>query len=202
MNEIDWAQKYRPTNIDEVILPLDTKGKLINIVKNKGGMSLLFWGRPGCGKTTVARMINPATTMNFPCISGRPMVAIKKLEETGNTFTLSGERRIVILDEAENLSKEVQIALRSLIEDLSVTTDFVMTANDPNGIAEALRSRCFPVHFNLNDNQECLVQTRSRLIEIARIEGKINCENSVDKALSDSYPDIRRVLKQLQFSLT
>jgi replication-associated recombination protein RarA len=58
----DWAIKYRPTSIGEVILPKQIENRLRAFSKNSGGFSVLFHGSPGCGKTTVAKIINPDNT--------------------------------------------------------------------------------------------------------------------------------------------
>ena len=201
MSELDWAQKYRPSTIDEVILPSDIKNKLNKIVTEKGGISLLLWGRPGCGKTTVAQMINPDNTFQINCAIHRSINMVREIEKNGSCFTAAGERKLVILDEAENLLKDAQIALRGVIEEISITTDVVMTANDPNKITPALRSRCLPIHFDLTSDVECRSMARLRLLEIARLEGKLNYEAEIDKALEENFPDMRRMIKRLQFNL-
>ena len=56
MMDLDWGQKYRPKTIDEVIVPKSRRNWLKNLSQKQGGLSMLFWGRAGCGKTTVAKL--------------------------------------------------------------------------------------------------------------------------------------------------
>ncbi len=60
-NEADWSQKYRPTTMEELILPPDLAGPLKKLAQGKGGPSMLFFGSPGMGKTTAA----PANLRSF-----------------------------------------------------------------------------------------------------------------------------------------
>ena len=131
MKEVDWSQKHRPSSIDEVILPDGIGSKLTQLVKLQGGLSLLFHGRAGCGKTTVAKLINPNNTLYINCTAENSINMVRELERRCSSVTLDGGRRVVLLDEADYLTKDAQAALRGAVESLSVANDFVMTANDP-----------------------------------------------------------------------
>ncbi len=201
MSEFDWAQKYRPKSFEEVILSDEMRRKLSRIVNQKGGISMLFWGRPGCGKTTVAKLINRDNTVLINCSTNNSIDTIRWIESNFRTRTLSGQRRLLLLDEADNLSADAQAAIRGVSEALSEYNDFVLTANDPNKLTEAVRSRFLPVEFNL-DLEETRLLVRSRLCEIATIEGFTNVEDSVIERAIKFYPDLRRMTKALQFELT
>jgi replication factor C small subunit len=201
MSEFDWAQKYRPKSFDEVILSDEMRRKLSRVVNQQGGISMLFWGRPGCGKTTVAKLINRDNTVLINCSTNNSIDTIRWIESNFRTRTLSGQRRLLLLDEADNLSADAQAAIRGVSEALSEYNDFVLTANDPNKLTEAVRSRFLPVEFNL-DLEETRLLVRNRLCEIATIEGFSNVEDSVIERASKFYPDLRRMTKALQFELT
>ena len=201
MSEFDWAQKYRPKSFEEVILSDEMRRKLSRIVNQKGGISMLFWGRPGCGKTTVAKLINRDNTVLINCSTNNSIDTIRWIESNFRTRTLSGQRRLLLLDEADNLSADAQAAIRGVSEALSEYNDFVLTANDPNKLTEAVRSRFLPVEFNL-DLEETRLLVRNRLCEIATIEGFLNVEDSVIERAIKFYPDLRRMTKALQFELT
>ena len=201
MSEFDWAQKYRPKSFDEVILSDEMRRKLSRVVNQRGGISMLFWGRPGCGKTTVAKLINRDNTVLINCSTNNSIDTIRWIESNFRTRTLTGQRRLLLLDEADNLSADAQAAIRGVSEALSEYNDFVLTANDPNKLTEAVRSRFLPVEFNL-DLEETRLLARNRLCEIATIEGFSNVEDSVIERAVKFYPDLRRMTKALQFELT
>jgi replication factor C small subunit len=201
MSEFDWAQKYRPKSFEDVILSDEMRRKLSRVVNHRGGISMLFWGRPGCGKTTVAKLINRDNTVLINCSTNNSIDTIRWIESNFRTRTLTGHRRLLLLDEADNLSADAQAAIRGVSEALSEYNDFVLTANDPNKLTEAVRSRFLPVEFNL-DLEETRLNVRNRLCEIAAIEGFPNVEDSVMERAIKFYPDLRRMTKALQFELT
>ena len=199
---LDWAQKYRPTAIQDVILPTSLKESLEKIINQNGGISLLFWGRPGCGKTTVGQLINPSQTYQIDCTTSRSIDMVRSLERYCSTFSLEGSRKLVLLDEADHLSKDAQNAFRGVVERFSVTTDFVMTANNPNTLSEPIRSRCFPVHFDVTSDPSMEEQFVTRVTEVLSQEGIKDFDiERVREIVKTNFPDLRRTLKQVQFEL-
>ena len=199
---LDWAIKYRPTSIDDVILPKQIEKRLRAFSRNSGGLSVLFHGSPGCGKSTVAKLINPENTYFINCTINNSIEQIRQLERTCSSLTLTGERRLVLLDEADYLSKDAQAALRGLTEEFAVANDFVMTANYPERLIDAIRSRFLSINFEFMDSEEM----RERLIvflgDVAIKEGFQRPSNAILKTIiKRSFPDIRNMLKALQFEL-
>ncbi|WP_421856454.1 AAA family ATPase [Marinomonas sp.] len=199
---LDWAQKYRPTAIQDVILPINLKERLQKVITQSGGISLLFWGRPGCGKTTVGQLINPSETYQIDCTTSRSIDMVRSLERYCSTFSLEGSRKLVLLDEADHLSKDAQNAFRGVVERFSVSTDFVMTANNPNIFSEPIRSRCFPVHFDVTSDPSMEEQFVTRVTEVLSQEGIKDFDiERVREIVKTNFPDLRRTLKQVQFEL-
>jgi len=202
MNEVDWSQKYRPSNIEDVILPEGLSKRLGKLVKQEGGLSLLFHGRAGCGKTTVARLINPAHTLFINCTADNSINMVRDLIRKCSSLTLDGGRRVILLDEADYLTKDAQAALRGEVESLSAVNDFVMTANEPGRLIEPILSRFFPVSFDFKLDEELRIDLKERLWSIAVEEGFTDVsDEQLFEIVDYGFPDMRRMVKSLQFQL-
>lgn len=200
---LDWSQKYRPTTFEDVIIPSNIKNSLGKVISQCGGISLLFWGRPGCGKTTVGQLINPTETYQIDCTTSRSIEMVRTLERYCSSFSLYGGRKLVLLDEADHLSKDAQNAFKGVIENFSLSTDFVMTANNPNNLSEPIRSRCYPVHFDVSSDPIMEDKFVSRVIEVLNFEGVKDFNiDRVREIVKNNFPDLRRTLKQAQFELS
>jgi len=200
--ERDWSQKYRPTSMDEMVLPAGIGDQLRKIAKEKGGMSMLFYGRPGMGKTTIAKLINPDNTLFLNCTLSNSVAMVKDLERTCSSVTLNGERRVVILDEADYLTEAAQAGLRGAVERLSVTNDFVMTANEPERLSDAIKSRFLPVKFDFLLSADYLESLVIHLWSIAAAEGyEVVDKKSLEVIVRTNFPDIRKMIKTLQFEV-
>ena len=201
-SERDWSQKYRPTSMEEIVLPDGIGDRLRKIAERKGGMSLLFYGKPGMGKTTIAKLINPENTLFLNCTLNNSVSMVKDLERTCSSVTLTGERRMVILDEADYLTEAAQAGLRSAVEQLSVANDFVMTANEPERLSNAIKSRFLPVNFDFLLSEDFLEDLVIHLWSIAASEGNGDIDKKIlEVIVRSNFPDIRMMIKTLQFEL-
>ena len=201
-SERDWSQKYRPKSMDEMVLPDGIGDRLRKIADEKGGMSMLFYGKPGMGKTTIAKLINPENTLFLNCTLNNSVAMVKDLERTCSSMTLTGERRTVILDEADYLTEAAQAGLRSAVEQLSVANDFVMTANEPERLSNAIKSRFLPVNFDFLLSEDYLEDLVIHLWSIAASEGYGDVEKKpLEVIVRTNFPDIRKMIKTLQFEL-
>jgi len=202
MRELDWGQRYRPSTIQDVILSSGLKNKLNQVVNQRGGISLLFYGRPGCGKTTVAKLINPENTVFINCSTNNSIDTIRWIESEFASGMVTGGRRLLLLDEADNLSLDAQAAIRGVSEELSLYNDFVLTANDPNCLSEAVRSRFIPISFDMTYSEEMIQVIAERLCFICEAEGFTNPDKSlINSVIQKTFPDLRRMVKTLQLEL-
>jgi len=198
--EIDWSQKYRPRVMSDLILPPDLAEPLKKLAETKGGPSMLFHGAPGMGKTTAASLINPDATVTLNCTINNSMNMVRELERTCSTFTFWGERRIVILDEADFLTEAAQASLRGVVEHLSASNMFIMTANHPERLSAAIKSRFLPLSFDFLLTDEIKERLRELFVKISTAEGvSIPSRIEIDAMIKHLFPDFRRMLKRIQF---
>lgn len=201
-NETDWAQKYRPQRLEDIVLPRPNKEMLINLRDKKEGLSLFLHGAAGTGKTTVANLINPENTNKFNCSLNNGINLIRGIVSEFSSHSLigDGQPRVILLDEADYLSEEAQAGLRGAIEMLSKTNMFVLTANFPERILDSLHSRLYSIDFSqLRGNTKLQKEMLSRAYEILKNEGvQEPDESAVEEIVRKHFPDMRKVLKELQ----
>jgi replication-associated recombination protein RarA len=200
-NESDWSQKYRPKVMEDLILPPDLSAPLAKLAAGRGGPSMLFHGAPGMGKTTAASLINPEATVLLNCTLNNSVNMVKELEKTCSTVTLWGERRIVILDEADYLTEAAQASLRGAVEHLSQSNMFIMTANHPERLSAAIKSRFLPLSFDFLLTEEIKARILSlfeRILEQEAAPPPSQFES--ETIIKQLFPDMRRMLKRLQLT--
>lgn len=199
---MDWGIKYRPRRLEDVLMTSWLKISLSKVVQQKGGISLLFWGRPGCGKTTVAKLINPENTVFINCSTNNSIDTIRWIESEFVSGVVTGGRRLLLLDEADNLTTEAQAAIRAVSEELAIHNDFILTANDPNKLSEAVRSRFLPLKFDLEKSDDLTLELKTLLRRISLLEGlSLPNEKSLEEIVEKTFPDVRRMIKTLQIEM-
>ena len=131
MNEILWVEKYRPSTIEDAILPSELKQTFQQFVDNQHCPNLLLSGSAGCGKTTVAKAMLEQLGCTYMMINGSEESGIdvlrNKIKNFASTVSMDGNRKYVILDEADYLNPQsTQPALRGFIESLVRTVDLFL----------------------------------------------------------------------------
>lgn len=173
-----WVEKYRPSTIDECILPAHLKSQFKEIVGTGEIPNMLLSGTAGLGKTTVARAICNELDLDYILInaseSGNIDTLRGKIKQFASSISLQGGYKVVILDEADYLNAQsTQPALRGFIEEFSANCRFILTCNFKNKIIEPLHSRCGVIEFNTSkkDMADLCGQFMQRTMTILETEG-------------------------------
>ena len=205
-----WVETYRPKRIEDTILPEALKKTFQTFIDKKEVPNLLLAGKPGIGKTTVARALLEECGYDYYIINcsldGNIDTLRRDIKNFASTVSLTGSRKYVILDEADYLNPQsTQPALRNFMEEYSGNCGFIMTCNYKNKIIEPLHSRCSVVYFVIDKKQapELAGQFFKRIGTILEKEGIEYDKKAVSTLLMNHFPDWRRVLNELQrYSVT
>ena len=200
-----WVERYRPRTIADCVLPEDLKTTFSEFVKSNYVPNLLLTGRAGVGKTTVARAMLEECDFEYIVINGSMNGNIDTLRteirDFASTMSFSGNRKYVILDEADYLNPQsTQPALRNFMEEYSKNCGFVMTCNFKNRIIEPLHSRCSVIDFNLRvkDKPKLAKQFMVRVRDILKENNVEYKDEVIAELILKHFPDWRRVLNELQ----
>jgi DNA polymerase III delta prime subunit len=206
-DEFLWVEKYRPKIIEDCILPENIKKTFTDFL-NKGEVpNLLLAGPAGCGKTTVAKALCNELGVDVYVINGsdegRFLDTVRNnAKNFASTVSLSStaKHKVIIIDEADNTTSDVQLLLRASIEEFANNCRFIFTCNYKNKIIEPLHSRCAVVEFGIKGKEkvELAGQFFKRLQNILETEG-IEYESKVlAELVQKHFPDWRRVLNECQ----
>ena len=166
------SELLRPRSIAELNLPPDLSDSLQRMEKSRSVMSMLFYGEPGIGKTSAARILTKDAhvyEINGSFNNGDKTM-LRAIEHFASHVSMFGQPKVCFIDEAEYLTKEVQAGLRYTIEKFSASTRFILTANDLKKVTLAIRSRCPPICFDV------LPKDRAGVVEkmVARYEQRLS----------------------------
>ena len=207
MNE-SWVEKFRPKNLDDVESQEDIIMSLKNCIKTKNLPHLLFFGPSGCGKTStilaLAREIfgqkywsDRVIELNASDERGIKVVREKIKRYAMNSVSIDDNIppwKIIILDEADNMTSDSQFALRKIMEDYSKVTRFCIICNYHNKIIDPIVSRCSLYRFKPIPKENIHL----KLKDICNKENSIIDNDSIEMIEKISRGDLRKAINFLQ----
>ena len=180
-NDFLWVEKYRPKTIEECILPDNIKTTFQSFLDRGEVPNLLLKFRPaGCGKTTIAKALCNELGVDYYVINGSDEGRF--LDTVRNTaknfarpshFKELGKHKVIIIDDADNTTNDVQLLLRAFTEEFHGNCRFIFTCNFKNKLIEPLHSRCACIEFGINNKQKPAIAAKffKRLGTILEAEG-------------------------------
>ena len=200
-----WVEKYRPKKLSDVVNQTEIVGSLEALIKDPTEMPhLMFSGSAGVGKTTTALCITRQIlgeyakdyTLELNASDERGIGMVREKVKKFSRFAGMADVpfKIIILDEADEMTSDAQTALRRIIEDTAKICRFILIANNISKIIDPIQSRCAIFKFTAISEEDVI----GRLEEIAKKE-KVKADKKGLKAIYDfSEGDLRHAINILQ----
>ena len=207
-DEFLWVEKYRPRKIEDCILPDANKKTFLEFLNNKEIPNLMLAGPAGCGKTTVAKALCEELGVDYYVINGSDegrfldtvRNTAKNFASTVSLQATDARHKVIIIDEADNTTHDVQLLLRANIETFYNNCRFIFTCNYKNKIIEPLHSRCAVVEFSIKGKEKAqLAGSFFKRLQNILDEERVQYDPKVlAELINKHFPDWRRVLNECQ----
>lgn len=207
MKDFLWMEEYRPHKIEDCILPDNIKDSFRGFISKGEIPNLLLSGSAGVGKTTIAKAVCEEIGAPYIVVNGsdegRFLDTVRnRVKEFASTSSLvsTASHKVVIIDEADNTTQDVQLSLRAAIEEFHSNCRFIFTCNFPNRIIDPLHSRCTVINFKIPEEQVQTVQGKFfvRLGNILKEEEVEYDPRILAQMVQRYYPDWRRLINETQ----
>jgi len=192
-----WINKYKPKNFNEII-GLDESIVKLSLDSSKLP-NFIFYGPAGTGKTTTSQMIINKRNSTYLQLNASDERGIDTIRERVKSFAMTkshdNSKKIILLDEADQLTKEAFASLRGIMDKYSNNCSFILTCNWFNKIIDPLKSRCVCIEFKKPKKEDIIQLLKNICI---KEEIKEYTDEGISNIIETTYPDIRRAIKELE----
>ena len=192
-----FVEKYRPDSMDTFVGNEHLKEKINMYLETNDPPHLLFHGKAGTGKTTLAKIIYNTIECDYLYINASDKGGVDYIRNDIIPFASSvgfSELKLVILDECDFLTINAQASLRNAMETYALNTRFILTCNFPEGILDAIQSRCQMFEVYPPSKKEVAIHSSGILVK----ENIKHTAEDIAMIVNSKYPDIRGTINALQ----
>jgi replication factor C small subunit len=199
INNSLWVEKYRPRKLTEYVGNEHLKQKVSDYLQSGDVPHLLFFGKAGTGKTTLAKLIVNSISCDYIIINASDENNVDTVRNKVKGFASTigfKDMKIIILDEFDYMTPNAQAILRNLMETFSKHCRFILTCNYVEKVIDPIQSRCQTFQIVPPTKKDVAVQ----ISQILGKEGVSFEPKDLVPIIDSSYPDIRKIINTCQLN--
>jgi len=199
VNNSLWVEKYRPRKLDEYVGNEHLKQKVSDYLQSGDVPHLLFFGKAGTGKTTLAKLIVNSISCDYIIINASDENNVDTVRNKVKGFASTigfKDMKVIILDEFDYMTPNAQAILRNLMETFSKHCRFILTCNYVEKVIDPIQSRCQTFQIVPPTKKDVAVQ----ISQILGKEGVSFEPKDLVPIIDSSYPDIRKIINTCQLN--
>lgn len=194
-----WVERYRPKKLEDYVGNEHLKSKVQVYLENDDVPHLLFYGKAGTGKTTLAKLIANTIECDYIIINASDENNVDTVRNKVKNFASTigfKKMKLIILDEFDYMTPNAQAILRNLMETFSKHCRFILTCNYVEKVIDPIQSRCQTFQIVPPTKKDVAIQI-SKILASENI--KFEPKNLVP-IIDASYPDIRKIINTCQLN--
>ena len=199
VNNSLWVEKYRPKRLSEYVGNEHLKEKVADYLQSGDVPHLLFFGKAGTGKTTLAKLIVNSINCDYIIINASDENNVDTVRNKVKGFASTigfKDMKVIILDEFDYMTPNAQAILRNLMETFSKHCRFILTCNYVEKVIDPIQSRCQTFQIVPPTKKDVAVQ----ISQILGKEGVSFQPTDLVPIIDSSYPDIRKIINTCQLN--
>lgn len=192
-----WVEKYRPINLNNFISDNELKSKFQSFIDKQDLPMLGFFGKPGSGKTTLAKILAKNINCDYLYLNATEDRDMETIKNKVGSFAAAASfkpLKIVVLDEATHILQASQVLLLNMMETYALKTRFILTGNFPERLIEPLRSRLQEFILVPPSKKEIAIGI-STMLEKEEITFELK---DIATIINNNYPDLRKIINTCQ----